>query len=78
MAWTERALSKLLRRFQELLPIRRRADLRGVARIYCSRTINALGRLATTRIQSAGPKGYVLGAGEGECLAHFADAGDLR
>jgi quercetin dioxygenase-like cupin family protein len=28
-----------------------------------------------TQIQSTAPQGYVLGAGEGEHLAHFADAG---
>jgi quercetin dioxygenase-like cupin family protein len=30
-----------------------------------------------THIQSAAPQGYVLGAGEGEHLAHFADAGEI-
>ena len=30
-----------------------------------------------TYIQSAAPQGYVLGAGEGEHLAHFADAGEI-
>ena len=28
-------------------------------------------------IQPAAPQGYVLGAGEGEHLAHFADSGDI-
>ena len=30
-----------------------------------------------THIQSTAPQGYVLDAGEGERLAHFADAGEL-
>jgi quercetin dioxygenase-like cupin family protein len=30
-----------------------------------------------TPTQSATPQGYVLGAGEGERLAHFADAGEI-
>ena len=30
-----------------------------------------------TPIQSAMPQGYVLGAGEGERLVHFADAGEI-
>jgi quercetin dioxygenase-like cupin family protein len=30
-----------------------------------------------TQIQSTTPQGYVLGAGEGEHLVHFADAGEI-
>ena len=30
-----------------------------------------------TQIQSTAPRGYVLGAGEGEHLTHFADGGDI-
>ena len=30
-----------------------------------------------THIQSTAPQGYVLNAGEGEYLAHFADAGEI-
>ena len=30
-----------------------------------------------TQVQTATPQGYVLGAGEGERLAHFADAGEI-
>jgi quercetin dioxygenase-like cupin family protein len=37
----------------------------------------ATGESAMTQIQSTAPQGYVLSAGEGEHLAHFADAGEI-
>lgn len=39
--------------------------------------VDGLGEPTVTHIQSAAPQGYVLGAGEGEHLAHFADAGEI-
>src|SRR5215813_9937478 len=53
---------------------RRRTHL---PRVIGSRTVNVLGGLAMTPTQSATPQGFVLGAGEGERLAHFADAGEI-
>src|SRR6185436_8973949 len=38
---------------------------------------NHLWGVPMTPTQASAPQGYVLGAGEGERLAHFADAGEI-